>query len=302
MKPGDLELVSWPANNQIAGAFVKPEDLVGRSVLYPMDKDQPITDKFLAALGSGIGLAGKIPTGMRAIALRSDEVMGVAGFLFPGSHLDVLVTYRTENSPEPTTLTVLQDAEVLAAGQKIQPDPEGKPVTATVVTLLLTPEDAQRAVLASTQGAIHFVLRSGSDKVRVEEAPLALSQLSGGSIHALQAVSGPHLARVRGVVAERQLTVVASSWFNGRPSLAAASRAPEGATPAARDYSCQRAGASHVDLLPPSASTRPLLGPSCLAIKMHSVKAPGQLLWRREDHQNGKALTSWHTAVEAKVR
>ncbi len=207
LKPGDLELVSWPANNQIAGAFVKPEDLVGRSVLYPMDKDQPITDKFLATLGSGIGLAGKIPTGMRAIALRSDEVMGVAGFLFPGSHLDVLVTYRTENSPEPTTLTVLQDAEVLAAGQKVQPDPEGKPVTATVVTLLLTPEDAQRAVLASTQGAIHFVLRSGSDKVRVEEAPLALSQLSGGSIHALQAVSGPHLARVRGVVAERQLTV-----------------------------------------------------------------------------------------------
>ena len=118
---------------------------------------------------------------MRAIALGSDEVMGVAGFLFPGSHVDVLATYRTEKSPEPTTLTVVQDAEVLAAGQKIQPDPDGKPVTATVVTLLLTPVDTQRAVLASTQGALHFVLRSGSDKGRPQQAPLGLSQLSAGS-------------------------------------------------------------------------------------------------------------------------
>ena len=178
LKPESLELVSWPANNPIEGAFVKIDDLVGRAVLYPMDKSQPITEKLLAAPGSGVGLSGKIPLGMRAIALRSDEVMGVAGFLFPGSHLDVLVTYRSENSPEPLTLTVLQDAEVLAAGQNIHPDPEGKPVTATVVTLLLTPDDAQRAVLASTQGAIHFILRGGSDKVHLQELPLALSQLS----------------------------------------------------------------------------------------------------------------------------
>ncbi len=177
LKPEDLELVTWPASNTISGAFAKKDDIVGRAALYPVDKDQPITDKLLAAPGSGVGLAGKIPAGMRAIALRSDEVMGVAGFLFPGSHLDVLVTYRTDKSPEPVTLTVLQDAEVLAAGQNTQPDPAGKPVTATVVTLLLTPEDAQRAVMASTQGTIHFVLRSGSDKVHVQEDPIALSQL-----------------------------------------------------------------------------------------------------------------------------
>lgn len=189
LKAEDLEFVSWPASNSITGAFAKIDDLVGRSVLYPVDKDQPITEKFLSASGAGAGLAGRIPAGMRAIALRSDEVMGVAGFLFPGSHLDVLVTYRTDKSPEPTTLTVLQDAEVLAAGQNIQPDPAGKPVTATVVTLLLTPEDAQRAVLASTQGAIHFVLRSGSDKAHVQEDPLALSQLSSG--HAPLATLGP---------------------------------------------------------------------------------------------------------------
>lgn len=187
LKADSLELVSWPANNPISGTFVKMEDLVGRSMIYPLDKDQPITEKFLSAAGSGAGLAGRIPPGMRAIALRSDEVVGVAGFLFPGSHLDVLVTYRSDKSPEPTTLTVLQDAEVLAAGQKIQPDPDGKPVTATVVTLLLTPEDAQRAVMASTQGAIHFVLRSGADKTHVQELPLTLSQLSSDSVPRVEA-------------------------------------------------------------------------------------------------------------------
>ena len=206
LKAEDLELVSWPAANPIASTFTKVDDLVGRAALYPLDKDQPITEKLLSASGAGAGLAGRIPTGMRAIALRSDEVMGVAGFLFPGSHVDVLVTYRSGSSPEPMTLTVLQDAEVLAAGQKVQPDPEGKPVTATVVTLLLTPEDAQRAVLASTQGAIHFVLRGGADKARMKDAPLALSQLSAESIPPPSPVSG-RTAAIRRVAAPQQIVV-----------------------------------------------------------------------------------------------
>lgn len=175
----DVELVSWPVSNPIEGAFLKADDVVGRSLLYPMDKGQPITDKFLSAAGSGLGLAGKIPNGMRAIALRSDEVVGVAGFLLPGSHLDVLVTYKSDKSPEPTTMTVLQNAEVLATGHQVQPDPEGKPAAVTVVTLLLNPADAERAVLAATQGTIHFVLRSGSDKVIAHETPIMLSQLAG---------------------------------------------------------------------------------------------------------------------------
>jgi pilus assembly protein CpaB len=153
--------------------------VLGREVLFPLDKGQPILDKYLSAPGSGMGLAGKIPDGMRAIALRSDEVVGVAGFLLPGSRLDVLVTYRTEGSPEPRTSTVLQNAEVLATGHQVQPDPEGKPATVTVVTLLLTPGEAERAVLASTQGSIHFVLRNGSDTQRTQTSPVVLSQLSG---------------------------------------------------------------------------------------------------------------------------
>ena len=180
LKADSIELVSWPTTSPIQGAFLKTEDLIGRSVLYPMDKGQPITDKLLSAPGSGLGLAGRIPDGMRAIALRSDEVVGVAGFLMPGSHLDVLVTYRTDKSPEPATMTILQNAEVLAAGHQVQPDPEGKPATVTVVTLLLKPEDAERVVLAGSQGTIHFVLRSGSDKGVGENPPILLSQLWAG--------------------------------------------------------------------------------------------------------------------------
>lgn len=179
LKQESLEMVTWPADKPLQGALLKPQDAIGRLMLYPTTKDQPLTDSLMSAPGSGLGLSAKIPDGMRAIALHSDEVMGVAGFIFPGSHIDVMVTARADNSPEPVTFTVLQDAEVLAVGQRAQPDPDGKPATAAVVTLLLTPQDAERAVMASSQGSFHFVLRAGSDKDHVEDAPIRLSQLAG---------------------------------------------------------------------------------------------------------------------------
>lgn len=177
LKADSLTVIDWPSDAEVPGAFTKPSDLVGRTVLYPVDKGQPITDKFVSAPGAGSGLAAKIPDGMRAIALRTDDVIGVAGFLVPGSRLDVLCTYHSDQSPEPITVTVLQNAEVLAVGQKMQPDPDGKPDSVTVVTLLLTPQDAEKAVLASTQGTIHFVMRSGSDEKISNDAPALLSSL-----------------------------------------------------------------------------------------------------------------------------
>jgi pilus assembly protein CpaB len=179
LKPENIELVAWPAAHPVDGAYATTAEIVGRVVLFPLSKGQPILDRDLSAIGSGIGLAGKIPDGMRAIALRSDEVVGVAGFLVPGSHLDVLVTYHSDTSPEPVTATVLQDAVVIAAGHQIEPDPEGKPSAVTVVTLLLSPEESERAVLASTQGTIHFVLRNGGDTSRTHDGPMQLSRLSG---------------------------------------------------------------------------------------------------------------------------
>ncbi|MFY9744840.1 MAG: Flp pilus assembly protein CpaB [Acidobacteriaceae bacterium] len=174
----DLSLIDWPRTHPLAGSFVKIDDVIGRAVLYPLAAGQPILDRQLAAAGAGIGLTGRIPSGMRAIALRSDEVVGVAGFLMPGTHVDVLVTYTDNNHPDPVTATVLQDAEVLAAGHQVQPDPSGKPVSVDVVTLLLSPEEAEKAVLASEKGTIHFVLRNGGDHGASAAAPVALAQLA----------------------------------------------------------------------------------------------------------------------------
>ena len=178
LKREDVALVAWPKSMPLTGAFNRVEDVVGRAVLYPLGAGEPILDRHLAAPGSGEGLTGKIPSGMRAIALRSDEVVGVAGFLMPGAHVDVLVTYKDATHQDPLTATVLQDAEVLAAGHQVQPDPTGKPASVDVVTLLLSPENAEKAVLASAQGSIHFVLRNGGDHDQAEAKPVALAELA----------------------------------------------------------------------------------------------------------------------------
>lgn len=185
MEPGetlraqDLTLVNWPRANPLSGAFVHIQDVVGRSLLYPVAPGQPILDQQLAAQGAGIGLTGEIPQGMRAIALRSDDVVGVDGFMLPGTHVDVLVTYHEGNAPMPITATVLQDVEVLATGHQTQPDPSGKPANVDVVTLLLSPADSEKAVLAAAQGSIHFILRNGRDTANAVAAPMDVSQLSG---------------------------------------------------------------------------------------------------------------------------
>lgn len=181
LRPAGLKLVDWPASSPIQGAFLKPEDLNGRVVIYPVGAGEPIQERQLAAPGSTAGITVKIPEGMRAISLRSDQVVGVAGFLLPGTYVDVLVTYRNPGSPDPITSTVLQDVKILAAGQKTQPDPEGKATTVDVLTLLVDPRDAEKAVLASTQGTIHFVLRNGSDRIQTKGQPAQLSQLSGAA-------------------------------------------------------------------------------------------------------------------------
>ena len=179
LKPEDLTIIEWPASHPLLGAYSKTTDLVGRAVIYPVANAQPVLQEYLAAPGSVIGLTAKIPEGMRATSVKSDEVVGVAGFLFPGSHVDVLVTFRSDRFPTPATQIVLQDVEVLTIGQKLQPDPQGKPETVNAVTLLVTPEDSQKLVLASSQGSIQFVLRNGADHSKVEAVPMQIAQLSG---------------------------------------------------------------------------------------------------------------------------
>lgn len=179
LKPASLQLIEWPVSSPITGGFTKIEDVAGRIVLYPLPKGEPILERQLAAVGAGAGLTADIPSGMRAISVRSDEVIGVAGFLLPGAHVDVLMTTHSAMAPEPQTLTVLQDVVVLAVGQQMHPQPDGKPISVNVVTLLLKPEDAEKLVLATSLGVIYFVLRNGADKEQALSPPVGLNQLTG---------------------------------------------------------------------------------------------------------------------------
>jgi len=193
----DLVLADWYSDVLPTGAFTKASDVVGRPLLYPMAARQPILPKDLGVEGAGIGLAGKLPEGMRAVAIRSNEIIGVAGFVYPGSHVDLLMTFTPpgSSSPTPVTETVLQNVEVLTAGHTIQPDPQGKPQSVGVVTLLLTPQDAQKLQLASGQGNIQFVLRSGADQKTAELRPTSLDELLVGHKAAPPVVAAPGVHR-----------------------------------------------------------------------------------------------------------
>ena len=148
------------------GAIVKPEDVIGRGVISDLYEGEPIVENRLAPKGSGGGLAATIPQGMRACAVKVDQIIGVAGFVTPGMRVDVLVSGIPPNAP-PTvgtiTKTVLQNIQVLSAGTDITKDAEGKPQQVQVVNLLVTPDQAQTLSLASNQLKIQLVLRNPTD-------------------------------------------------------------------------------------------------------------------------------------------
>src|SRR5579863_8676675 len=128
------------------GAIIKQEDAIGRGVITQISQGEPILDSQLAGLGSGGGLAPTIPSGMRACAVRVDEVVGVSGFVTPGMRVDVLVSGNppgTGASEGEVTKTILQNIQVLSAGTDIQRDAEGKARQVQVVNLLVTPEQAE---------------------------------------------------------------------------------------------------------------------------------------------------------------
>lgn len=177
LRPGDLQLIEWPSSLLLAGSFNRIDDAAGRTVLYPLAKGEPILDRQLAVAGAGVGLTANIPAGMRAVSVRSDEVVGVAGFVLPGVHVDLILTYHGDKEPAAQTSTVLQDIVVLAAGQQTHPDPNNKPATVNAVTLLLNPLDAEKVVLATSLGTIHFVLRNSADRDQAPNPSIGLAEL-----------------------------------------------------------------------------------------------------------------------------
>jgi pilus assembly protein CpaB len=155
------------------GAILDPKVAIGRGVVADIFQGEPILDSRLAAVGSGGGLAATIPPGMRAIAVKVDDIVGVAGFATPGMHVDVLASGTppgASNTPNSRasqlgvlTKTILQNIAVLSAGVSIQKDPEGKPQSVQVVNLLVTPEQAETLSLMSSGVKIQLVLRNPLD-------------------------------------------------------------------------------------------------------------------------------------------
>jgi pilus assembly protein CpaB len=179
----DLRVAAWPGIVP-EGAIAKPGDAVGRGVLAPIYANEPVTGGRLGAKGAGGGLAATIPPGMRAVAIRVNEIVGVAGFVVAGTHVDVLVSGTSPATAALSggngTRTLLQNISVLSAGQDFKKDAEGKPVTVQVVNLLVTPQQAEMLSLAGSEMTIQLVLRNPLDTAVTAIPGVTLASIFSG--------------------------------------------------------------------------------------------------------------------------
>ena len=163
---GDVRVIEWPANAVPADAIGDPKDVIGRGIVLPIIQNEPILPMKLSSKEAGAGLPPAIPPGLRALSVRVNEVIGVAGYVLPGTRVDVLCTISpTGKQDDMTSKVVLTNVQVLAAGTKIERDTDkGKPIAVSVVTLLVDPEESERLTLAATEGKIQLALRNPLDK------------------------------------------------------------------------------------------------------------------------------------------
>ena len=179
----DVQLADW-GGPVPAGASAKPEDFIGRGVLSEIYSSEPVSEARLASKGSGGGLASLIPEGMRAFAIRVNDVAGVAGFVTAGMRVDVVINGSSplgDAGQGTQARTLLQNIEVLSAGQDFKKDAEGKPVTSQVVNLLVTPEQAEKLSLAAGQTTVQLVLRNPLDRQIAPTPGTDLAALYGPS-------------------------------------------------------------------------------------------------------------------------
>ena len=174
---GVVKTTRIPENLFPKGGYSRVEDVVGRPVISSIGPDESVVDSRLAARGSGFGVAPMIPTGMRAVSVRVNDVAGVAGFVLPGMRVDVLVTGKPPGADDTFTATVLQNVTVLSAGQTIQTDGKSQSMSVPVVTLLVDPLQAESLTLAANEGHIQLVLRNSGDQKMADTARRELREL-----------------------------------------------------------------------------------------------------------------------------
>ena len=216
LKTGSLIAATDLTTTAIAGAapkgsFSDPKDVVGRGVISDLYQGEAILDSRLAPQGAGGGLVVKIPDGMRALAVRVDDIVGVAGFVTPGMHVDVLVSGTppgANGQAGELSATALQDITVLSAGTDIQQDATGKPKSVQVVNLLVTPEQAQKLSLASSQLKIQLVLRNQLDsKINTIASTPTTALFPGGAAPPVAHPSAPRRAQTAAAPESYQIIV-----------------------------------------------------------------------------------------------
>lgn len=182
IKKEDLTVVHFPEGTAPEGTFSQPADLVDRGLIVPVVKNEPILSAKLASKEAGSGLPPVIPEGMRAVSVRVNEVVGVAGYVLPGNRVDVVATASpTESRSDTTSKVVLSNVQVLTSGTRIEQDQDqNKPMQVTVVTLLVNPEQAERLALASTEGKIQLALRNPLDQGAPDTPGIRTAGLMGG--------------------------------------------------------------------------------------------------------------------------
>ncbi len=199
IEPQDVRSIPWPAQALPEGFARDPSEVVGRGLVSPVRMNEPFLAVKIASLESGAGLPIAIPPGMRAIAVRVNEVIGVAGWINNGQRVDVLVTLDQGVAlQEPVTRIVLQDVEVLRIGQIQEINDRNEAVMVTVVTLAVSPEEAERLTLAETKGEIRLSLRNPMDRDTVETSGIRARQLiSSGRV--VNTGGRPRIVRPSGV-------------------------------------------------------------------------------------------------------
>ena len=159
----DIKIIKIPAADLPPGSPRRRSDVLGHGVIVPISKGEFILPNRLAGENAGAGLPSLIPPGMRAVSVRVNEVVSVAGFVVPGTHVDVLLTGNPAGAAEQQTSTVLENVAVIATGSHLERNAGGDPQNTPVITLLVSPDDAQKLTLASTEGRIQLSLRNPLD-------------------------------------------------------------------------------------------------------------------------------------------
>jgi pilus assembly protein CpaB len=173
----DVRLVRFASADLPAGVFHLRTKVVGRGVVLPIARGEFILTNKLAGENAGSGLPALIPPGMRAISVRVNDTTSVSGFVQPGTRVDVLLTGNPQGASEQQTITVLENVAVIATGTKLERNTNGEPQSAPVVTLLVSPDDAERLTLAISQGHIQLALRNPLDTKQEDVAAVRSNSL-----------------------------------------------------------------------------------------------------------------------------